>query len=122
MLLLDALLRDDHAQRLRHCGLPLRNRRLYGLREILAQSALDRPVSADLDVNDASGAHVGTFTDIAKFIPHGGVRAQPPHRFVLLKAGRLGSTLTLSVDDTCHPGGTFPWSLHGVVAFSLTLG
>ena len=29
--------------------------------------------------------------DIAKFIPHGGVRAQPPRRLALLKVGRLGS-------------------------------
>ena len=112
----------DHAQRLRHRGLPLQHPRLIGLREILAQSAKDGPVSTGPDGTDAIRAHVGTFTDIAKFIPHGGVRAQPPHRLVLLKAGRLGSTLTLSVDDNCHPGGTFPWSLHGIVAFSLTLG
>ena len=56
------------------------------------------------------------------FTPHGGVHAQPPHHLALLKAGRLGPTLTFSADDTCHPGGTFPWSLHGIVAFSLTLG
>ena len=56
---------EDHAQRLRHRGLPLRHRRLRGLREILAQSAQDGPVSTGLDGTDAIWAHVGTFTDIA---------------------------------------------------------
>ena len=50
---------------------------------------------------------VGAFDmDIEKLILRGGARAQPPLRLALLRVGRLG-TFDPSVDDVCHPGGTF---------------
>ena len=56
---------------------------------------------------------VGAFgMDIAKLIPRGEARAQPPLRLALLRVGRLGS-FDPSVGDVCRPGGTFPCSPYG---------